>query len=70
MGTSFDCPITVSTVPATGQLAIMIGPFVMGQLAEMLDYLASEEAREAIMDAAAITFTCGPHGTALSDHAG
>lgn len=56
MGTSFDCAVTVSTVPQTGQLAIMIGPLVMGHLAEMLDYLATDEAREAIIAAASTAF--------------
>ena len=64
MGTSFDCHITVSTVPEMGQLAIMIGPLDMGNLAEMLDYLASDECREMLLQATTRAFmgpTPGEH---------
>jgi hypothetical protein len=57
MGTSFDCYVTVSTKPSTGQMAIMIGPLDMGNLVEMLDYLASDECREGLMEAATKAFT-------------
>jgi hypothetical protein len=57
MGTSFDCPITVSAHPVTGLMGIMIGPLDMGNLAEMLDYLASDECRECVFQAATKAFT-------------
>lgn len=52
MGTSFECNVSVSAHPVSGQLGIVIGPLDMANLNEMLDYLGSDECRECVMDAA------------------
>lgn len=56
MGTSFDCPVTVSAHPETGKLILAVGPLDMANLAEMLDYLTTDECRENILDAATRAF--------------
>lgn len=52
MGTSFECQFMVSASPRSGDLVLNIGPVNMGNLAELLDYLASAEARESILEGA------------------
>lgn len=57
MGTSFDCPIAFTANPHTGQIVFGVGPFDMGNLAEMLEYLSTEEFRANAVEAAARALT-------------
>jgi hypothetical protein len=57
MGTSFDCPILFSAHPQTGQIIMGVGPFEMGNLAEMLEYLGTEEFRQNAIEASARALT-------------
>jgi len=57
MPTSFDCNFHVTANPQSGKVGIVIGPFEMGNLAELLDYLGSKEARTLLTEATARSLT-------------
>lgn len=57
MGTSFPCDILFTAQPGTGRIILGIGPLDMGNVAEMLDYLGTEEFRTAALEAAAQALT-------------
>lgn len=53
MPTSFNCHIHIQESLHTGQFVMRFGPFSMGDLQELLDWIASDEGRDKIMDSTA-----------------
>ena len=49
MGTSFDCPVYLTEQAATGKLYLGFGPFDMGDLKELLDWIGSEDGQDKII---------------------
>lgn len=45
MGTSFSCTFEVTARPSDGLIQIVIGPFMSGDLIELLDWLGSPDGR-------------------------